>query len=330
MEYLLAAGAFLTGLALLVWSADKFVDGASGIAVCLRIPVLIIGMVIVGFGTSAPELLVSALAAMDGKPDLSIGNAYGSNIANIALILGVTALFSPVLVRRSGLKREMPVLILGTLLSLVLLWDLDVSRADSLVLLLFFTAVMTASVVFAVRRRGLGPAPEINNGGAVPAAPAPSLGKSVFWLVAGLLVLIASSRLLVWGAAELAVLLGISDIVVGLTVVAGGTSAPELASSIIASRKGHDDLAVGNVVGSNLFNTLAVVGVAGAIQPFSITADVIYRDMLLMTLLALSVFVFGFSRGGDGSICRKNGIVLTLIYVVYTAYLICQALYSQA
>lgn len=330
MEFLLALAAFLTGLAVLVWSADRFVDGASGTAVCLRIPVLIIGMVIVGFGTSAPELLVSALAALDSKPELSIGNAYGSNIANIALILGVTALFSPVLVRRTVLKREMPVLLLGTLLSLVLLWDLEVSRADSVLLMLFFAVVMTVSVLIAVKKRGLGPALDTESGSRPPESPAPSLGKSLFWLITGLVVLIVSSKMLVWGAVEMAAILGISDIIVGLTVVAGGTSAPELASSIIAAKKGQDDLAVGNVVGSNLFNTLAVVGVAGVIQPFSITPDVIYRDMLLMTLLTLGVYVFGYSRGGDGRISRKEGIVLTLIYAIYTAFLICMAFYGQS
>ncbi|MCQ2092109.1 MAG: calcium/sodium antiporter [Fibrobacter sp.] len=320
---LIPAIAVIFGLIVLVWSADKFVDGAVGVARFCGMSTLLIGMVIVGFGTSAPEMVVSALSAVQGNPELALGNAYGSNIANIALILGVTALISPILVQRSVLKKDLPLLIGVTLLSIGLLLDGSVSRMDGVIFLLVFFAVMGFNIYKEKRAAG-----EVVESAASEASSnsseAPmSLGKSIGLLVLGMALLVASSRALVWGAVEIARSLGVSDLLIGLTIVAIGTSLPELASSIAAARKGEDDLAVGNIIGSNLFNTLMVVGIAATIAPMpSIEQDVLYRDMPLMGVLTLSLLVLGFRRKGDGRINRIAGAVLLMVYVLYLLSLV--------
>lgn len=335
---ILSIVAVVIGLLLLVWSADKFVDGAVGIAKFCGMSTLLIGMVIVGFGTSAPEMVVSALSAIQGNPELALGNAYGSNIANIALILGVTAVIMPVLVKRDALRRDMPVLIAVTVLSVVLLLDGNVSRMDGVILLLVFAGVMAFNIwseLRATKKAGdasLNAECEAANG-----ETAPSIGKSVFWLVLGLVLLVASSRALVWGACNIARSLGVSDLLIGLTIVAVGTSLPELASSIAAARKGEDDLAFGNIVGSNLFNTLAVVGIAATITPMqSFDANVLVRDLPVMAVLTVLLLLFGFPTriskiGPDGKrIGRINhieGAVFLAAYIGYLAFLIVQAMH---
>ena len=323
--------AVVAGLAVLVWSADRFVDGAVGVARFCGMSTLLIGMVIVGFGTSAPEMVVSALSALQGNPELALGNAYGSNIANIALILGVTALVMPLAVKRTVLKKDLPVLLAVTLLSIGLAIDGDVSRLDGIILLLVFFGVMGYDIWKECRNSSLRH-PERNE--VEPKDPDPTtsekpagLGKSAFWLLLGLLLLVASSRALVWGAVEIARSLGVSDLVIGLTIVAVGTSLPELASSIAAARRGEDDLAVGNIIGSNLFNTLTVVGIASVIAPMgNIENAVLTRDMPLMTLLTLSLLALGFRRNGDGRINRIAGGLLLAVYVGYLALLIVQSM----
>lgn len=328
---ILPAVAVVVGLIVLVWSADKFVDGAVGIAKFCGMSTLLIGMVIVGFGTSAPEMVVSALSAVQGNPELALGNAYGSNIANIALILGVTALISPILVQRSVLKKDLPLLIGVTALSIILLLDGQVSRVDGIVFLAVFFGVMGFNIWKEKRASALGGIAD-ENATSPDAEEASSdskpmgLGKSIGLLVLGMALLVASSRALVWGAVEIARSLGVSDLLIGLTIVAIGTSLPELASSIAAARKGEDDLAVGNIIGSNLFNTLMVVGIAATIAPMSeIEAEVTTRDMPLMAALTLSLLVFGFRRKGDGRINRSAGIVLLLVYVLYLVNLALKA-----
>jgi len=325
VDLLPAILAVIVGLVVLVWSADKFVDGAVGVAKFCGMSTLLIGMVIVGFGTSAPEMVVSALSAVQGNPQLALGNAYGSNIANIALILGVTALISPILVQRSVLKKDLPLLIGVTVLSILLLLDGDVSRLDGVVFLAVFFGVMgfniwkeKQSANKAAEPVEAGELAEVSESAEKPM----SLGKSIFWLVLGMGLLVASSRALVWGAVDIAHSLGVSDLLIGLTIVAIGTSLPELASSIAAARKGEDDLAVGNIIGSNLFNTLMVVGIAASISPMNqIDGEVLYRDMPLMGILTLSLLVLGFRRKGDGRINRVAGIVLLLVYVAYLTIL---------
>ena len=323
---LLAIVAVIVGLAVLVWSADKFVDGAVGVAEFCGMSTLLIGMVVVGFGTSAPELTVSAISASQGNPELALGNAYGSNIANIALILGATALISPILMQRSVLRGDLPILLAVSVLSIILVWDGSVARWNGILLLAVFAAAMAYSIRRELRKAKLEKSESLS-GNADSAEPKKvSLGKSVFWLILGLVLLVVSSRALVWGAVEIARTLGVSDLLIGLTIVAIGTSLPELASSIAAARRGENDLALGNIIGSNLFNTLAVVGLAATISPMQeIEEAVTYRDMPLMIALTVALIVLGYRRKGDGRLNRIAGAILLAVYVGYLALLIFQA-----
>lgn len=316
---LVAILAVISGLALLVWSADKFVDGAASTARHFGMPSLLIGMVVVGFGTSAPEMVVSALAASQGNPGIALGNAFGSNITNIALILGLTAVISPIAVHSKILRKEMPLLMLMTILVIGLLWDLDISRLDAIILLIGFAGFMGWSIWQGMQKKPDSLATEVEQEVSQHTMP---LKIGILWLVVGLILLVASSRLLVWGAVEIAQAFGVSDIIIGLTIIAVGTSLPELASSIIAIRKNEHDLALGNVIGSNLFNTLAVVGIAGAIHPLTVDSEVLWRDAMFMGVLTLSLFVIGYGFKGEGRINRVEGAVLLAAYVGYTTYLI--------
>lgn len=314
---LLAIAAVIGGLIIMVWSADRFVDGAAITARHFGMAPLLIGMVVVGFGTSAPEMAVSALAASQGSPDIALGNAYGSNITNIALILGVSALICPFLVQRQILVKELPVLLGVTLLGAALLFDRQLTRLDGLVLLGVFALLMTWTVIRAVRSQ---PATEAVD--TEESTEAGHIRPALLWLAGGLVLLVASSQILVWGAVTIAARLGVSELLIGLTIVAVGTSLPELASSVIAARKGEHDIALGNVLGSNLFNTLVVVGIAATIQPMAVTTDILARDIPVMTALTLSLFVLGYGLRKNGTIGRAKGVLLLLGYLGYTLYLI--------
>ena len=317
---LTAIVAVVLGLALLVWSADRFVEGAAATARHLGMPALLIGMVVVGFGTSAPEMVVSALASLQGNPGIALGNAYGSNIANIALILGLTALISPIVVHSQILRKELPVLTAVSVLAAAQLWDGHLSRLDAVVLLGVFAVLMGWSILQGLRERSDNLGVEMEQ--ELVAHPMP-LRRALVWLVVGLVLLIVSSRILVWGAVTIAQALGVSDLIIGLTIVAIGTSLPELASSLAAVRKGEHDLALGNIIGSNLFNTLVVVGIAGAIHPLDIPPEVLTRDMAVMGALTLSLFVIGYGfRGRQGRINRVEGAVLLTVFLGYTGYLL--------
>ena len=309
----------VAGLALLVWSADRFVEGSAAAARHFGMPSLLIGMVIVGFGTSAPEMVVSALASIQGNSGIALGNAYGSNITNIALILGVAALINPITVHSLVLRKELPILTGVTALAAFQLYDGKLSRMDAVVLMGVFALLMAWSI-----REGLSKKPdplgtEVEKELETHDMP---LKKAVFWVVAGLLLLIVSSRFLVWGAVKIAVSLGVSDLIIGLTIVAVGTSLPELASSVIAARKGEHDIALGNVLGSNLFNTLAVVGIAGLIRPMDIVPDIMTRDIPIMAFFTVSLFVIGYGFRGVGRINRYEATALVLGFIGYTAYLV--------
>lgn len=315
----LAFAAVVIGLALLVWSADRFIDGAAVSARYFGMPPLLIGMVIVGFGTSAPEMVVSAIAATQGNPGLALGNAYGSNITNIALILGLTAVLSPIAVHSQVLRKELPILIGVTALAAWQLADGSLTRFDAGILILVFFVLMVWTIYQGMRKSpdafGTEMEAEFNT-------ETMSLKKALIWLFIGLVLLIISSRILVWGAVEIAMAFGVSDLIIGLTVVAVGTSLPELASSLIAVKKGEHDIALGNVIGSNLFNTLAVVGIAGLIHPFAVPAEVLTRDVAVMAGLTILLFIFGFGIGRQGRINRLEGSFFMLVFVAYTAYLI--------
>ncbi|MBK8453122.1 MAG: calcium/sodium antiporter [Thiofilum sp.] len=316
---LLSLAAIIAGFAILVWSADRFVDGAATTAKYMGMSPLLIGMLIVGFGTSAPEMVVSAIAALDGSPGLALGNAFGSNIFNIAAILGITALIAPIVVNSSVIRKELPVLLGVTLLSGWLIWDGSISHLDAFFLLVLFFGLVAWSI-YQDRNKSpdelaLETEQELNS-------HPMSKNMALVWLVIGLLLLIASSRLLVWGSVNIAQQLGVSDLIIGLTIVAAGTSLPELATSIIAARKNEHDIAVGNIVGSNLFNTLAVVGIAGAISPITVASEVFTRDWTLMLGLTLLLFIFGYGIRKRGQITRLEGGILLAIYLIYTGWLI--------
>lgn len=315
----LAILAIIGGLALLVWSADRFVEGAATTAKYAGMPPLLIGMVIVGFGTSAPEMVVSALAATEGNPGLALGNAYGSNITNIALILGLVAFISPITVHSQVLRKELPILAVITLLAAWQLWDGQLTRLDAVVLLVVFAGVMTWSIMQGMRNRGDQLSTEMD---AQLSTRTMSLKRAILWLVVGLVLLIVSSRVLVWGAVSIAQGLGVSDLIIGLTIVAIGTSLPELASSLIAIRKNEHDIALGNVLGSNLFNTLAVVGIAASISPMTVEPAVLYRDWALMAGLTFALFIFGYGFKKPGRINRVEGALLMLTFIAYSGYLI--------
>lgn len=311
--------AIVVGLALLAWSADRFVEGSAVTARHFGVPPLLIGMVVIGFGTSAPEMVVSALAASQGNPGIALGNGYGSNIANIALIIGLTALISPIAVHSQVLRKELPILTAVTALAAWQLWDGTLTRADAGVLLGVFAGLMAWTIRQGMRDGTDALGGEMAEELAVRTLP---IGRAVLWLVVGLLLLIISSRLLVWGAVEIARGYGVSDLVIGLTIVAVGTSLPELASSIAAIRKNEHDIALGNILGSNLFNTLAVVGIAGTIHPLTVGPDVLVRDIPVMAVLTVSLFIVGYGFRGPGRINRVEGAVLLACYVAYTTYLV--------
>jgi cation:H+ antiporter len=280
---------------------------------------MVIGMVIVGFGTSAPELVVSAVSALEGRPSLALGNAYGSNIANIALILGTTALLFPIRVRSKVLRRELPLLTAITLVSYFVIVNLQISRLDGLILLVAFALAMGGTLWMAIKRPDDQMLTDVTS---ELEKESVGLGTSVFQLVLGLVLLLVSSRVLVWGAVELAELANVSELIIGLTVVAIGTSLPELASTIAAVRKGEHDMAIGNIVGSNLFNTLAVVGIASSIHPFVLDEEILTRDFPVMALLTLSLFAAGWGWKGTGRISRWEGALFLAAFVGYTGWLV--------
>lgn len=317
---LLAFLAVVAGLVLLIWSAEKFIDGAAATSRWLGLSPLLIGMLVIGFGTSAPEMMVSVLAAMQGSPGLAVGNAYGSNIANMGLVLGFVALMAPLAVHSSVIRKEMPLLVIVMLVTGYMLLDGWISRIEAALLLVGLGVFITASIISSRGQQDDPLMAEVTE--SLDSKPM-SRGKSIMWTLIGLVLLIASSRLLVWGAVEIAVGFGVSDLIIGLTVVAVGTSLPELASSISALRRNEHDMVLGNVVGSNLFNSMAVVGLAGVIVPIEAGREVLVRDWGVMTFMTLIMVLFAFSwRGRPRRINRVEGGVLFSMFIAYTAYMV--------
>ncbi|RLA07548.1 MAG: calcium/sodium antiporter [Gammaproteobacteria bacterium] len=316
LTYLIA---LLIGLALLAWSADRFVDGASALAVRLGVSPMIIGLTIVAFGTSAPEIMVSAMAALNGNPELALGNAVGSNIANIGLVIGVTALIAPLTVQSQTLRREFPLMGAVMVFALVLLFDQQLSRIDG-ILLLMGMLVLMAATIWLSKKTAPGDllAEELSAEQSPELLDTGSVARPVWQLVSGLLLLLIASRMLVWGAVGMATQFGISDLVIGLTIVAIGTSLPELAASVVAVRKGADDIAIGNVIGSNMFNLLAVIGVAGTISPTPVDPALLLRDYPLMVLLSMALYLL--ARGSHGRPGRVGRLPAALLLTVFIAY----------
>ncbi|MBE0463737.1 MAG: calcium/sodium antiporter [Halomonadaceae bacterium] len=317
---LLPVLAVLVGLVLLIWSAEKFVDGAAATSRWLGLSPLLIGMLVIGFGTSAPEMMVSVLAALQGNPGLAVGNAYGSNIANIGLVLGFVALIAPLAVHSSVIRKEMPFLILVTLITGLMLWDGWVARWEAAVLLVTLAVFIGFSIIRSKKQQDDSLVDDVSES---LDSKSMSRGKAIMWTLVGLVFLIVSSRMLVWGAVEIAQRFGVSDLIIGLTVVAVGTSLPELASSISALRRKEHDMVLGNVVGSNLFNSLAVVGLAGVIAPIDAGREVLVRDWSIMTCMTLLMILFAFSwRGRPRRINRLEGGVLFTLFIAYTGYMV--------
>lgn len=326
---ILPISALVAGILILIVSADKFVEGAAATARRFGMAPLLIGIVIIGFGSSAPEMVISALSALNGNPGIAVGNALGSNIANIALILGVTALLSPIAVKSSIVVTELPALALLTAAAgVLLLTDGNLSRFDGIVLIVSFLIIMGWLVYNALQSSD----DEIATILETELTETMSLPKAVTMLVLGLVFLVISSRMMVWGGVEVAEALGISDLIIGLTIVAVGTSLPELASSIAAVRKNEHELALGNVIGSNMFNISIVLGIAGTIAPTTLDRDVLTRDFPFMGLLTLILFLvtYWFRGPGTGRINRFEGGFLLLGYVGYTLVLVMMAVSQSA
>lgn len=319
---LLPSAAMIIGLFILVWSADLFVAGAASVARNLGMSPVLIGLTIVSLGTSAPEILVSVNAALTGAGELAIGNALGSNIANIGLVLGVTVLIMPMLIRPGCVRVELPTLLIVTLATGLLMLNRELSRLDGLLMLGGLCLIMLQMLRAQSHDDGiLSESAE---------EKLPEMGAMRAWVSfsIGLLLLIGSSRLLVWGATDIAQRVGVSELVIGLTIVAVGTSLPELAATLASALKRHTDIAIGNIVGSNLFNLLAVMPVPGLISPLSISDAVLYRDYPVMvgaTVLLAAVIYLGSRRRaateGFAYIGRSVGVLLTGLYAVYYYWL---------
>jgi cation:H+ antiporter len=310
--------AIIAGFLLLIWSADRFICGAAATARNLNVSPLVIGLTIVGFGTSAPEMLVSTMAAMDQSPGLAVGNALGSNIANITLVLGMSALIMPLNVHSSILKKEIPLLLVAMLLMLLLIQDNILGRTDGMILMGSICLLMWWVTRQAVLNKSVDPMSQEYE----DELPKPmSTPLALFWLVLGLVFLVASSKILVWGAVQIATEFGVSDLLIGLTIIAIGTSLPELAASVAGALKNEHDIAIGNVVGSNLFNTLAVMGIPGLIYPSTLDPGVLDRDVpvVFMLTIALVVMVYGFK--GQGRINRIEGGILLACFAGYQVLL---------
>ena len=311
------------GLALLAWSADTFIDAAGKIAHTLGVSPFVIGMVVIGFGTSAPELCVSALSGWAGHSNLSLGNAYGSDIFNIACILGMAALIRPLTVKPAVVAVAVPLLVLTALLSCLLVGlGNGFSRGDGLLQIAVFLVLLPLYCWFDQRTKRADAAAE--------PAPAGSLARAVLMLLVGLALLVGSSHVLVWGCVDVARTLGISELLIGLTIVAIGTSLPELASAVAAARKGEHEFVLGNIIGSNFFNTLAVVGLAGTFSPFrDVSPYLLRRDLPMIVGLSLSIALFGLNwrnPRADGTISRRQGILWLLAFLAYSGIMIAQEL----
>jgi cation:H+ antiporter len=302
------------GFILLVWGADRLVAGASALARNLGVSPLIIGLTIVAFGTSAPELIVSAVAAYRGNPGLAVGNAVGSNIANIGLILGVTAAIYPLKVESETLKREYPVLMLIMIGSFIMAADLLYDRTEGYLLLFGLLALVIWMVRFGMRRGTDDPlAREF-------AAEIPRdmpTRYAVLWMSVGLIVLPLSSSFLVDGAVFIARSLHVSEAVIGLTIIALGTSLPELAAALTSALRHEDDLAIGNVIGSNMFNILGVLGIAAAVHPVEVEVLMLRQDFPVMFLFTVMLFFMAYGITGPGRISRRSGILLLTLFTAY-------------
>lgn len=310
----------IIGLALLVWSSDVFIEGAASTALRYKVSPLIIGVVIIGFGTSSPEMIVAVMASLEGNPGLAIGNAVGSNITNIGLVLGVTALLAPIIVKSSVLKRELPVLLVVTALGIALLLDHKLGVWDGVILLTTLVGVL----VWMLKTNkniatGDALAEDVNR--ELSEIPKLSKAKSFLFLFGGLILLMIAARMMVWGAVEIAEFFEVPDLIIGLTIIAIGTSLPELAAAITAALKNEVDMMIGNILGSNLFNLLGVLAVPAILAPSLIDTAVLQRDYPIMLAFTVAMLLVALPRKGNAAISRVEGFLLLTLFVGYLTLL---------
>lgn len=312
----------ILGFAALVWSADRFVYGAAALAKNFGVPTLIVGLTVVAMGSSAPEMMVSASAALANKTDTAVGNAVGSNITNILLVLGITALLRPLSVSSSTLKREIPLVLLVSIATWYIFSDNYFSFFEGAALLFGFV-VFIGGLIFVSLRAKNQDDPFVSEACDEVPDNVPTK-KAVFWLVVGMILLPVSSNFLVGSAVDIAKYFGLSDLVIGLTIIAIGTSLPELAASIAGVLKNEDDLALGNIVGSNIFNILAVLPLAGLINPSVIDASVANRDVIIMIGATLALIAMSLNFRGQRRINRLEGGLLIVAFMIYQGYIFSQ------
>ena len=324
---MISIAAVVAGLVFLVWSADRFIFGAAQTATHLKVQPILIGLTIVSIGTSAPEAMVSLSAAMQGNPGLAIGNVYGSNIANIAMVLGITALVTPLVVHSDTLRRELPILLLVNVGVIALMFDGVLSQLDGILLLIAMCVVM---VILIRLSRSAGANDPIKMELDGERKEQGSMRKALLWLIVGLVVLVASAKLLVWGAVNIAHAMGISDLVIGLSIVAIGTSLPELAASVTSALKGEHDLAIGNIVGSNIFNFLLVLAMPALFAPGPFAPEVSYRDAPITLALTVALFVMAMGIRKAGHIMRWEGAILLSVFIAYMVFIYYQSLTAVA
>lgn len=300
------------GILMVLWGAGKLTDGATSIAAKMNIPPMIIGLTVVAMGTSMPEFFVSFVSALKGTSDLAVGNVVGSNIFNTMLIVGTTALVTPMVIAKSTVKKDIPFAVLASAMLLPMAIDGSISRIDAAVLFAVFIAFMLYTVRSAKKEKDSGNEEEVKE---MP------VWRAVAFLVLGLACLIVGSNLFVDGATAVASLLGVSEAVIGLTVVAGGTSLPELATSVVAARKGQCAIAMGNVIGSNVFNILMILGITGMIHPMSIIG-ITRLDFIVMQLSIILLWIFSFTKY---TVARWEGGLLVALFLAYMTWLVIHA-----
>jgi cation:H+ antiporter len=320
ISLLLPGLALLIGLALLAWSSDVFIDGSVSTAKNLSISPLIIGVVVLGFGTSMPEVLVSIQASLDNSPGIAIGNAVGSNIANIGLVLGITALIAPIVVKSSLIKRELPILLLVSFGAYFLILDRDLEIMDGLILI----AALAIAMTWMIRaNKNIDPSDPLSaeTTQELNAVPPRSQAKSLLMLFGGLVLLVLSAKMMVWGTVEIAQYFEVPELIIGLTIIAIGTSLPELAAAIGAALKNEADLVIGNIVGSNMFNILAVLAVPALLAPSALEKALLFEDFPIMLGFTLAMLMLAFSYKGNGTISKAKGALLAIAFFSYLGLL---------
>ncbi len=318
MSYVTDILALIGGFALITWGADRFVLGASATARNFGVSPLLIGLTIVGLGTSAPEILIAVEASLKGTTDMALGNAVGSNITNILLVLGVTALVIPITIRSEILKREFPILFAVMALFYFLVFDGYMSYGDGILLIIGLLVMVIWMVRLGITQSKKDPMIDEFEA-EIPKGMSNKL--ALFWLFTGMVILILSSKLLVWGASNIADAMGVSKLVIGLTIVALGTSMPELAASVMSALRNEPDIAIGNIIGSNMFNILAVASMPGLISPSIIPSELINRDVIIMIIVTLALFAMSYGFRGPGRITRLEGGLLLGSFIAYQVML---------